>query len=136
MATPHSITSYAPQHLASFMQLRGTSDSPVHCWFTLSALILSRWTKQRAPISYSEASWLGLLDFKHLCWDPQALQAAHIELSSLPPLLDYDQFNSTLSDEYLNRWPELHQAKLFLGIGDGAAAAMYTVLLPYPSLSQ
>ena len=65
---------------------------PVHKWQTLSSLCLSRWLGLKyLPISFSEASWTGLLNFSTCAWDTEALHLLPQECrSALPPLLDFD----------------------------------------------
>lgn len=62
--------SYAPVQLLQW--LTRTSDesksrAKVKTWMTLPSLIAARWCcLSSAPVSYSEASWMGLLDFRRL----------------------------------------------------------------------
>ena len=45
-------------------------------WQTLSTICLHRWSGKpcvQMPISYSEASWTGMLDFRTCSWDHEAL---------------------------------------------------------------
>jgi gluconokinase len=114
--------SYAISHLRIRSQFNNTIVSK---WHTLSSLIVSRWRGRITPISYSEASWLGIFDFKKLRWDPKSLLLADINPSSLPPLADFDEEPShPMQPAYAEKWPEIIDAKIFLGIGDGAAATV------------
>lgn len=64
--------SYAPVQLLRW--LAGTAGEGgtdavrrVKTWQTLPSLIAARWCRlTSAPVSYSEASWMGLLDFRRL----------------------------------------------------------------------
>ena len=115
--------SYAPPHLFSLQ--RASILSAVDKFYTLSSLVISRWRNRMTPISYSEASWTGLFDFKHLCWDEESLHLCGISLALLPPVIDFDEEpHYPLLAGYVRRWPELADAKIFLGIGDGAAATI------------
>ena len=115
--------SYAPPHLLSLA--RSSNLKSIDKFYTLSSLIISRWRNKLTPISYSEASWTGLFDFKHLCWDEHALELCHIPACLLPPVADFDdEPYIPMLPLYAERWPELAEAKIFLGIGDGAAATI------------
>lgn len=110
----------------------------VHKWQTIASICASRWTGTTfLPISFSEASWTGLLNF-HTCEYemsvlellPQSCQLA------LPDLSDYTDSaydirqhieGVTASNPYWDRWPELRGGsdggcRLFLGVSDGACA--------------
>lgn len=110
----------------------------VHQWKTISSICLSRWTGQshtQIPISYSEASWTGLLNFSSCTWNDDAMKLFEksCNLNVLPPLSDFDMEDVSVNgisqhscdgrnNSYWKRWPELRQCRFFLGIGDGAAA--------------
>ncbi len=82
-------------------------------WQTLSTICLHRWSGKpcvQMPISYSEASWTGMLDFRTCSWDCEALRLVETcsgvtqyvhplakgdegyqdDIELLPPLLDFD----------------------------------------------
>lgn len=123
---------YASLHLRQFYS---DNTSPrVHRWITLSSYIISQWTDTvfGCPISYSEASWWGLLGIRStlqnglekISWDDAAIQRLGplFPVDSLPALCDFDEFNGYLSQFFAQRWPELATAKIYLAVGDGAAA--------------
>ena len=57
---------------------------------TFSSYVLSRWTMNpRFPVSYSEASWTGLLDRVELCWYDPAAGRWYIK-EKLPEIVDFD----------------------------------------------
>lgn len=57
--------SYAPVQLLRWLET--TTQRRVKVWQTLPSLIAARWCRlASAPVSYSEASWMGLLDFRRL----------------------------------------------------------------------
>ena len=130
---------------------------------TLSSYVMSRWCSRSNdtgvgvsafPVSYSEASWTGLLNFRDMRWDTSSIdlindfnskngllgsgsgesrRSGHISLpiSSLPPLCDPEDLTGpdyTLSPRCIRKWSGSSDGlfsvdtKLFLGIGDGAAA--------------
>ena len=99
----------------------------IYKWQTLSSFIISKWTGQiYLPISVSEASWTGLVNFRECSWDPYALQIANISPLQLPPLVDSMAYpvRSALATSFLEKWPEMQNCCLFLGIGDGAVASL------------
>ena len=100
------------------------------------------------PISYSETSWTGLLNFRTSQYEPSILKLLPPEcLPALPHLADYTGESVTLDGDtaaptgfcltaslpssqdgidtknpYWIRWTLLQNARLFLGVGDGACA--------------
>lgn len=104
----------------------------IHKWQSLASLCLSRWTGQvTLPISYSEASWTGLLNFRECAYDFDATELLPRGcLGTLPRLADFSEYINGIpetttygkSNRYWKLWPQLRDAKLFLGIGDGACA--------------
>ncbi|KAL7501983.1 hypothetical protein ACHAWX_000423, partial [Stephanocyclus meneghinianus] len=163
-----------PQLLAFYENSPDGLCKRVHRWQTISSICLHRWTgggEISMPISYSEASWTGMLDFQTCSWDEKVIQILHSceniparnIMNLLPQLVDFDGTNAqngcttpllrrgiprTCGDRkrnpYWDRWPELRgqdgeddcdeknntattsevlpPCRLFLGIGDGAAA--------------
>jgi gluconokinase len=82
-------------------------------WQTLSTISLHRWSGKpcvQMPISYSEASWTGMLDFRTCSWDDESLHLVETcpgvtqyvgymsegdegyqdDIAILPPLADFD----------------------------------------------
>jgi len=98
----------------------------VHKWQTLVGLIVGRLTGQgTAPVSYCEASWTGLLNFRNCEWDPLLIELLHISPGSLPELCDsHCPVASGLDLEFVELWPELEKVKIFPGMVDGAAASI------------
>lgn len=105
-----------------------------HRWQSITGYCLSRWTNRRyLPITYSEASWTGLLNVRDcvfeesaISWLPPKCRAALPELADftdyvlgIPRFLDKD---NTKVNPYWTKFPELRETKFFLGIGDGACA--------------
>lgn len=72
----------APLHSAyALPQLRALYADPeepcktVYVWQTIASTCLARWTgRDFLPISYSEASWTGLLNFRTCQWDEEILK--------------------------------------------------------------
>ena len=149
--------SYALPQLLAFYNNDSNAEiaKQIHKWQTISSICLYRWCGRpqsiQMPISYSEASWTGMLNFRTCTWDDETVnilkscrgtaqqhndQPKNDEYHDdiLPPLVDFDkslpflrggipQYNDDgNNNSYWERWPELQNSKLFFGIGDGAAA--------------
>ena len=76
----------------------------------------------RTAVSYSVASWSGLLDRHQLVWDGHLLQKLPLNNSQLSHLVDIDQPKRGLRQEFALRWPLLADRPWFPAVGDGAAA--------------
>ena len=118
----------------------------IHKWQTIASLCLCRWTGTTfLPISFSEASWTGLLNFRSCDYEPSLITLLPEPCRrALPELVDFSDTshdglrngiskqqnkNSAASNPYWERWPELQGnsdngggCRLFLGLGDGACA--------------
>lgn len=117
----------APLHASyALPQLRVYDGPSVHRWQTLTSACLCCWLGQsEMPISYSEASWTGLLNFAKCEYEPLALDLLDDKTrATLPALADFDHEMLIIPADspYYARWPQLRDARLFLGTGDGACA--------------
>lgn len=145
-------SAYALPQLRVFYDDHPELANSVHKWTTLASLCLDRWTNGQlrrgghCSISYSEASWTGLLNFRIGRWDEFTKRLLPKQCAlALPLPMDFDTGPPTergirilkgSSSSYWDRWPELrgdadnaddkdrHEdfCRLFLGIGDGACA--------------
>ena len=126
--------------------LCGTSNgnTKVHQWSTIASICLHRWCNSSCenatasiPISVSEASWTGLLNYHNGQYETKIIDLLPSDcISALPNIENYNSdtlsllqkdvrnTNSslTLNGTYLRRWPLLQNANFFLGVGDGACA--------------
>ncbi len=103
-------------HPQSISQIRRVCDIGAYCY--------RHWFGRAAPMSYSLASWSGLLNTRRFCWHDdfaRELLGADI-LERLPELADFDACQVGLADSYARRWAQLRAAPFFLALGDGAAA--------------
>lgn len=95
-------------------------------WQSISSYLLRKWMlvgeNGPLPISYTEASWMGILNFRKSVWDDQLLGIVRMDACKMPELQDSSIPFSGLRPVYAKRWPELANKPFFLGIGDGAAA--------------
>ncbi len=90
----------------------------------IGGYLYSHWFGRAAPISYSLASWSGLLGTERLRWHDDFIRQLLGEklLEKLPDLADFDDCLVGLTDTYAGRWPQLRAVPFFLAVGDGAAA--------------
>lgn len=75
-----------------------------------------------ATVSYSVASWTGLLNRRKLIWDDLILQELPIDKNQLSALTDINVPRSGLRRSYALRWPALKKIPWLPALGDGAAA--------------
>jgi gluconokinase len=132
-------SAYALPQLRSLYKNNNVLTQSIVKWQTLSAIILNRWqgqTKNFRPISYSEASWTGLLNVRSCEWDRDALLLLPDDCQvALPDLCDFNEQtvvgitetmaepNTGESNPYHARWPELREScRFFGGLGDGVCA--------------
>ena len=156
--TPLHVSYALPQLLAFYK-----NDSNVEIakkidkWQTISSICLYRWCGRpqsiKMPISFSEASWTGMLNFHTCTWDDETInilfkscrgsaqqysdQSKDEEYQDhiLPPLVDFNeslpflrggipQYNDYgSSNTYWERWPELQNPTLRMFLGTGDGAA-------------
>lgn len=122
--------SYALAQLRHLYQDHPNVARRVVHWQTLASCCLSRWLGvPHMPVSYSEASWTGLVDYRTCRYATCVQHLLPAECwTALPELRDYDDDPHRGLPEhspYLERWPELQQkTRYFLGIGDGACATI------------
>ncbi len=114
-------TSYWPARLAWFRRTRPAVWRDAARFITLGEYLEWR-LFGRSRVSYSVASWSGLLDRHRLAWDGPLLDHVGLTLDRLSPLVDVDEPLRGLSDAYARRWPALREAPWFPALGDGAAA--------------
>mmetsp|Transcript_5090 Transcript_5090/g.12159 ORF Transcript_5090/g.12159 Transcript_5090/m.12159 type:complete len:606 (-) Transcript_5090:97-1914(-) len=127
----------APLHSAyALPQLRALynkSKLPIgHRWQSITGYCLSRWTNRKhAPLTYSEASWTGLLNVRDCVFEESAIRCLPQSCrDALPELTDFTDcihgipefLDDGKTNPYWTKFHELRNARFFLGIGDGACA--------------
>ena len=151
--TPAFHTSYAPVKL---LHLGRTAEGvaamkDVHRWSTIASYFIRKWSGDDSlhSISYSEASWTGMFDFRKKCWHLPILEmlpgqalACHVpqgeatkpnivasdvdkevwRYDKLPKPCSNLDSGRKFSSEMAHRHPVLEGCKLFLGVADGVAA--------------
>jgi gluconokinase len=118
---------YAP---ATFLRLHEDEPATVERvakWQSISGYLIGKWTTAGQqdgclPISFSEASWMGLLDFRRSQWDSRLLELVGMDRSKMPRVADSSVPFKGLNSTFAKRWPELKDVPFFLGVSDGAAA--------------
>ena len=91
----------------------------------IGGYLYDAWFGTRTPMSYSVASWSGLLETRRRRWHAdfaRLLSGDDALPGKLPRLEDYDATQTGLSPAYARRWSALRSLPFFLAIGDGAAA--------------
>ena len=116
-------TSYAP---ARFLWLRRAHPDVarrVRRWMDAGTFLYTKWFgRADIPMSYSIASWLGLLNRHKMRWDEGLLGYLEVSPDQLPWLADYTDAQRGLASSFAQRWPPLRDVPFFLAVGDGAAA--------------
>ena len=114
---------YWPARLRWLKRVRPAEAARVASWMDLGTFLHRRWLgRADVPVSYSIASWTGLLDRRALRWDAPLLERAGVAAAQLPPLADYTTGRRGLAPAFRRRWPALAEATFFPAVGDGAAA--------------
>ncbi|MBI1881864.1 MAG: carbohydrate kinase, partial [Chloroflexi bacterium] len=90
-------------------------------WVSFGDYLFQEFLGQRW-VSYSVASWSGLLNRHELTWDQVWLDYLSVPENRLPLLADVDQPVSGLRGVWAERWPALRDVPWFPALGDGAAA--------------
>ncbi len=90
-------------------------------WLSVGEYLLWTFLGQRV-VSYSVASWTGLLDRRRLVWDEAWLADLPIDTAQLSRPVDTSTTLKDLLPEWANRWPALKDLPWYPAIGDGAAA--------------
>jgi len=75
-----------------------------------------------AAVSYSVASWTGLLNRNALQWDRELLQGLPVRIEQLSCLTDVSRPRRGLRSEFSRRWPALREVPWVPAVGDGATA--------------
>ena len=115
---------YLPAQYAQLLCKRPDLEARVTRISDIGGYLYRRWFGRDAPVSYSMASWSGLLETARRDWHQEyaRLLVGERVLGKLPRLADYDQTLAGLTVEYAARWRALRDVPFFLALGDGAAA--------------
>lgn len=118
---PHH-TAYYPSQLSWLRRHDAQVFAQVNQWLDIGSFLYRQWFGRSVPMSYSCASWSGMLHRNLLQWDPIWLDALHISPDVFPDLADFDAVQRGLTVPFRERWPVLKDVPFYLAVGDGAAA--------------
>lgn len=114
-------TSYLPGRFRWIARTQPAQFQKATRWMSIGEYLLLRLFGE-ARVSYSVASWSGLLNWRRLAWDELVLAALPVKAEQLSVLTDIDQPLSGLRREFAQRWPSLRATPWYPAVGDGAAA--------------
>ena len=117
----HLHSSYLPARFRWLSKSRPNVFHQVDRWLSIGEymeLVLFGETS----VSYSVASWSGLLDRHQLIWDELLLNKLSVEVARLSSLVDINAPKQGLRREFASRWPALKNLPWLPAMGDGAAA--------------
>jgi gluconokinase len=114
-------TSYLPARFRWLADSRPELLEKARYWVSIGEYLFDLFLGQRV-VSYSVASWTGLLNRHTLSWDEAWLAHLPIDEGQLSPLTDVHEPVAGLKKEWSERWPALKEVPWFPAIGDGAAA--------------
>ncbi len=112
---------YLPAYFRWFAKAKPDLFKQVSRWMSIGEYLELKLFGQSA-VSYSVASWLGLLNRNSLTWDEQLIASLPIRTDQLSPLVDSNHFRRGLQPEFANRWAALQEIPWFPALGDGASA--------------
>ncbi len=117
----HFHPAYLPSFFRWFAGTRPDLFHQVSRWVTIGEYLELRLFGE-ASVSYSVASWTGLLDRNRLVWDGPLIEALPVREGQLSPLTDSNVPRRGLLPEFASRWPALRGVPWFPALGDGATA--------------
>jgi gluconokinase len=112
---------YLPAHFRWFAKTKPDLFKQVSRWMSIGEYLELKLFGESA-VSYSVASWSGLLNRHDLAWDEALLGALPIRKDQLSPLVDSNYFRRGLLPQFAKRWPALQSTPWFPALGDGATA--------------
>lgn len=113
--------SYLPARFRWLARAQPALFKQVTCWLSIGEYLQTKLFGQ-ATMTYSVASWMGLLDRQNLVWDETLLAALPVGIEQLPTLSDLNAPQRGLCPEFASRWPALRDLPWFPAIGDGVTA--------------
>jgi len=116
--------SYWPSMLLLFKEKHPGVFHDVRKWSTIGQYLeqVLFGASEASGVTYSVASWTGLLNRHTLDWDDGLLDHLSMDKAVLPDLIDLPSSRTGLLPEFAERWPCLAKIPWFPAIGDGAAA--------------
>jgi gluconokinase len=116
--------SYLPSRFLLWQKTDATIFRKVARWATLGEYMEQTLfgPSGRSGVTYSVASWTGLLNRHTLDWDEELVHYLSVDKATLPRLTDVNASRVGLLPQFAARWPTLGEVSWFPAIGDGAAA--------------
>ena len=114
-------TSYLPARFRWLARTHPNWRKGSTYWMSFGEYLYWKLLGKRA-VSYSVASWTGLLNRHSLTWDQEWLTTLGLDREQFSPLADVDQPLQELLSPWAERWPALRDIPWLPAIGDGAAA--------------
>jgi gluconokinase len=114
-------TSYGAARLAWVRRTQPEIWRKVARWMTFGEYLESR-LFGKCRVTFSAASWSGLLNRHELIWDEPLLREVGVSGDQFSPLVDHHEYLHGLVSDYATRWNPLSEIPWFPAIGDGAAA--------------
>jgi gluconokinase len=114
-------SSYLPARFRWLARTQPERLAAVKHWVSIGEYLDETFLGRRR-VSFSVASWTGLLNRHELAWDTAWLAHLPLTMDQLSPLVDVDQPLVGLKAEWAARWPVLKAVPWFPAVGDGAAA--------------
>lgn len=116
--------SYWPSQLLMYQERHPAVFQDVQKWTTIGQYLERTLFGDalESGVTYSVASWTGLLNRHTLDWDQGLLDHLCLDRAMLPELKDLPDSRTGLLPEFAQRWPCLADIPWFPAIGDGAAA--------------
>ncbi len=116
---------YWPAILLWLTETRPDQYRRVRTWATLGQFLVRIPLGRPVPVSFSVASWSGMLDRHRMAWDAELVEHLNLRPESLPPLAGALP-GIGLTDACARRWPGLKAAAWYPAVADGAAANVGT----------
>ena len=115
---------YLPAQYAYLRRSQAETLERIQRITDIGGYLYRQWFEREMPMSYSAASWSGLLNTGERRWHYGYLRLFDCSGlgAKLPPLADYDALQVGLAGGYAARWKALREVPFFLALGDGAAA--------------
>jgi gluconokinase len=113
--------SYLPARFAWLQRTQPAWIKSSAHWMSIGEYLILQLFGETA-VSYSVASWSGLLNRGKLEWDADLLSALSVSGDQLSKLVDVDHAWSGLSKTFAGRWPALKNVPWYPAMGDGAGA--------------
>lgn len=115
---------YLPAQYACLQRFDPATERRIRRLSDIGGYLYGNWFGREIPMSFSVASWSGMLNtmLRDWHWEYARLLVGENIGSKLPPVADFDAVQTGLAVDYASRWAQLRDCPFFLALGDGAAA--------------